>query len=240
MPFTPIKSRKTFEEAVDQIAEAIRSGALVVGDKLPSERVLAEQMEISRPTLREAIRVLSGAGVLTVQHGRDGGTFVRTEVVPIEFLRAQSYMLTTEVAAVLEARRLLEPAVAQLAGRCATEEDFEVMRGVIELQRRYMQEPQRRQFLQLDLRFHLAIAQATRNKTIVSVMKVLFRQLEIAWDMAIRGPHDPRQMIQIHEETLRAIMSRDPDRIAAAMDEHLSWLERFWQEENGRTPLRTR
>ena len=56
--FEPVSSRRTFEEAVEQIAEKIKSGDLHVGDRLPSERELAAQMRISRPTLREAVRTL--------------------------------------------------------------------------------------------------------------------------------------------------------------------------------------
>ena len=235
--FAPIRSRKAFEEVVEQIAQAIRAGSLRVGDRLPSERLLAAQMQISRPTLREAIRVLSGAGVLAARRGPGGGTFVDSEVIPVELLHAQSDLLIGEVAGVLEARRVLEPRVAQLAAIHATDEDFAALRRVIERQRLYTSEDQRTEFLQLDLRFHLTIAQATHNGTILAFMKTLLTQLEIAWDMAIRGPHEPEQMIEIHEQTLRALMSRDPAAIEEVMDQHMSWLEKFWQEETGQTPL---
>ena len=60
--FEPVSSRRTFEEAVEQIAERIKAGDLHVGDRLPSERELAALMRISRPTLREAVKVLAEAG----------------------------------------------------------------------------------------------------------------------------------------------------------------------------------
>jgi DNA-binding FadR family transcriptional regulator len=64
--FKPVGTRRTFEEAVEQIADSIMVGDLHVGDRLPTERALAAQMQISRPTLREAIRLLADAGVLEV------------------------------------------------------------------------------------------------------------------------------------------------------------------------------
>ena len=79
--FEPLATRRTFEEAVEQIAEKVKSGDLHVGDRLPSERELAGQMRISRPTLREAVKVLVEAGVLEVRRGQSGGIFVAAELV---------------------------------------------------------------------------------------------------------------------------------------------------------------
>src|ERR671911_3093670 len=80
--FEPVSSRRTFEEAVEQIAERIKAGDLHMGDRLPSERELAAQMRISRPTLREAVKVLGEAGVLPVTRGQCGGIFLASALVP--------------------------------------------------------------------------------------------------------------------------------------------------------------
>ncbi len=85
--FEPVATRRTFEEAVEQIADKIKAGDLHTGDRLPSERELAAQMRISRPTLREAIKALSEAGVLEVRRGQSGGIFVASELIPRELLR---------------------------------------------------------------------------------------------------------------------------------------------------------
>ena len=71
--FAPVGPRRTFEGAVEQIAEQIHLGELSTGDRLPSERELAAAMQISRATLREAARVLAEAGVLVVRPGASGG-----------------------------------------------------------------------------------------------------------------------------------------------------------------------
>jgi DNA-binding FadR family transcriptional regulator len=231
-----VRTRRTFEEAVARIAEAVQAGDLRVGDRLPSERALAAQMEISRPTLREAIKVLVDAGVVNVRSGPGGGMFVRTETVPTHVLEERSQLRVSEVSEVLEARRLLEPRVAQLAALYGTEHDFEVMRRTIEEQREAKDDHVR--FLNLDLRFHLAMARATLNSTVVELMRVLLRRLEIARDMAIRGDHDSELALAIHERTLAAIMSGCHDEIEAAMDEHMSYLEKIWEEESGRARLR--
>jgi GntR family transcriptional repressor for pyruvate dehydrogenase complex len=96
--FVPVGPRRTFEGAVEQIAERIRLGELDAGDRLPSERDLAASMQISRATLREAVHVLVDAGVLAVRTGSTGGIFVLSDYVPMELLRSKSDLRLEEVA----------------------------------------------------------------------------------------------------------------------------------------------
>jgi GntR family transcriptional regulator, transcriptional repressor for pyruvate dehydrogenase complex len=240
--FEPVATRRTFEEAVEQIAEKVRAGELHEGDRLPSERELAAQMRISRPTLREAVKALVVAGVLEVRRGQGGGIFVTSELVPRELLRTATQMRVGEVAGVLEARRLLEPRVAQLAAVHAADDDFAAMRATIERQRELAKGSDilRHEdlFLQLDLKFHMVMARATRNSTVVSLMRSLFRRLEIARDMAVHAPLVPDWVLDVHERTLAAIRSADFELIDQVMDEHLSQLEQIWERETGRGLVR--
>jgi GntR family transcriptional regulator, transcriptional repressor for pyruvate dehydrogenase complex len=233
--FTPVQTRRTFEEAADQIAEKVRTGELRTGDRLPGERSLALQMEISRPTLREAVKVLVDAGVLEVRRGPGGGMYVATDVVPTELVRHSASLRLAEIAAVLEARRMLEPRVAQLAAERATEEDLEALERSIDAMRRLVDggwHPRHEdRFLQLDVQFHLALARATGNPMVETLMRTLFRQLEIARDMAMHVPLVPEWTIGIHERTLAALRGGDPDEVAAVMDEHLGQLERTTEGE---------
>jgi GntR family transcriptional regulator, transcriptional repressor for pyruvate dehydrogenase complex len=240
--FEPVATRRTFEEAVEQIAEKVRAGELHEGDRLPSERELAAQMRISRPTLREAVKVLVEAGVLAVRRGQGGGIVVASELVPRELLRTTTQIRVGEVAGVLEARRLLEPRVAQLAAVHAADDDFAAMQATIERQRELARGSDilRHEdlFLQLDLKFHMVMARATRNSTVVSLMRSLFRRLEIARDMAVHAPLVPDWVLDVHERTLAAIRSADFELIDRVMDEHLSQLEQIWERETGRGLVR--
>ena len=241
--FEPVATRRTFEEAVEQIADKIKAGDLHTGDRLPSERELAAQMRISRPTLREAIKALSEAGVLEVRRGQSGGIFVASELIPRELLRSRKEIRFSEIAGVLEARRLLEPRVAQLAAVQATDADFAAMAQTIERQRELARSDDflshEDLFLQLDMKFHLALARATRNSTIVGLMRTLLRQLEIARDMAMHAPLVPDWTIEIHERTLTAVRAADFPLIEEVMDEHLAQLEQIWERETGRGLVRS-
>jgi DNA-binding FadR family transcriptional regulator len=236
--FTPVQTRRTFEEAADQIAEKVRTGELRTGDRLPGERSLAAQMEISRPTLREAVKVLVEAGVLEVRRGPGGGMYVATDVVPTDLVRHSASLRLAEIAAVLEARRMLEPRVAQLAAERATEDDFEAMERSIEAMRRIVDggwhQRHEDRFLQLDVQFHLALARAAGNATVETLMRILLRQLEIARDMAMHVPLVPEWTIGIHERTLAALRSGEPEEVEAVMDEHLGQLERTYEGEPDR------
>jgi GntR family transcriptional repressor for pyruvate dehydrogenase complex len=236
--FTPVQTRRTFEEAADQIAEKVRTGELRTGDRLPGERSLAAQMEISRPTLREAVKVLGDAGVLEVRRGPGGGMYVATDVVPTDLVRHSASLRLAEIAAVLEARRLLEPRVAQLAAERATDEDFDALERSIEAMRRLVDggwhQRHEDRFLQLDVQFHLALARAAGNPTVETLMRMLFRQLEIARDMAMHVPLVPEWTIGIHERTLAALRGGEADEVEAVMDEHLGQLERTYEGEPDR------
>lgn len=240
--FTPVQTRRTFEEAAEQIADKVRLGELHVGDKLPGERALATQMQISRPTLREAVKVLVDAGVLAVRRGPGGGMFVATDVVPIELVRQRSVLRLGEVVEVLEARRMLEPRVAQLAAVRATDADVAALQRSIDAMRELVDAGQalkrEDRFLQLDVQFHLCLARAAANPTVEELMRSLFRRLEIVRDMAMHVPFVPEWTIDVHERTVAAVRAGDLEEVEAVMDEHLGKLERTWEEETTRALVR--
>ncbi len=242
LEFVPVGPRRTFEGAVEQIADQVRLGDLSAGDRLPSERELAAVMQISRATLREAVKVLADAGVVEVRTGSAGGIYVVSDYVPLELLRSRSDMRLGEVAGVLEARRLIEPRVAQLAAVHAREADFADLARTIEAQKELLAEghvlENEDRFLQLDTQFHVRIARATGNSTIVPLMRTLLRRLEIARDLALHEPPVAAWVIDIHERTLAAIRSSDHDLIEQVMDEHLAAMERAWESATNRVLVR--
>jgi GntR family transcriptional repressor for pyruvate dehydrogenase complex len=209
-----------------QIADAIRNGELRRGDRLPSERLLAERMEVSRPTLREALKVLAHAGVVEARPGSTGGTFVVTEVIPAELFE-ETESRVGEIPAVLEARRAIEPAVAKLAAKRATKTDIAAMRRIVKLQRDAAGDWAR--ITQLDNRFHRELARATKNPVVVSIMGGLSRQLEIARATRMAGSIPADEAVAVNEQTIDAIESGDEQRIEAVMDRHLRLLEQAWQ-----------
>jgi GntR family transcriptional repressor for pyruvate dehydrogenase complex len=231
-----VQSRRTYEDAVEQIEFALLAGDLCVGDRLPSERDLATGLGVSRPTVRQAVQALADVGALRVEPGPGGGIFVRSDDVSAAQLRAQVDLTVSDVAHVLEARRLIETQVAQLAGIFATETDFRHMQDAIDRQREVADDHEKSN--RMDERFHIAMARATGNPVLVEAVSSLLLRLSIATDMDYRQPADPQRGIRAHEQTLAAVKSRDPKRIERAMDAHLAILEDLWESEAGRPRLR--
>jgi GntR family transcriptional repressor for pyruvate dehydrogenase complex len=229
----PINPERAFERVAEQILDAIRMGELSVGDRLPSERELAAGMQISRPSLREAIQVLKDTGVLEVRRGPAGGVFVASIDIPRELLRSKVEVRGDEVRSVLEARRLLEPRVAHLAAVHATDEDFARMQATIDAQKdmlehgTFREHPER--FPVQDVHFHLRMAAATHNSTIISMMRALQGRLEFARDFISHEDANREWVIDIHERTLSAIRLADHELIEVVMEEHIRELELAWE-----------
>jgi GntR family transcriptional repressor for pyruvate dehydrogenase complex len=234
--FRPIRPHRTFEQAVIQIAEAIANGTLRPGSALPGERTLAAEMDVSRRTIREAMKVLAEAGIVDVVPGPGGGTTVLTEMVPADLtFRVETHV--AELSDVLEARRLIEPRVAQLAGVYAEREDFNELERIAMLQ--HEQTNDRERYLALESRFHLTLARITRNAVLYDTMKTLFGRVLIAADLALRlGPAETEYPLDIHQRTMEALKTRDPDAIDEIMNEHLRFLEDAWEAQGGRLRFR--
>jgi DNA-binding FadR family transcriptional regulator len=189
------------------------------------------------------VRILVDAGVLTVKPGSAGGIFVASGYVPYELLQWRTQLLIDEVNSVLEARRLFEPRVAELAAANARESDFVRMQETIDAQKALVASGEAManidRFLQFGAQFHLRMAAATGNSTIVGLMRILMRQLEAARSMTMREAlFTPDPTIDLHVRTLAAIRSADPERIQIIMDEHLGSMERAWERQTGRRLVR--
>jgi DNA-binding FadR family transcriptional regulator len=232
-----IPNRATHQDVSAQIVAAIHLGELRSGDRVPSERALAEQLGASRGTVRKACQELAEAGVLEIRsrRGPGNGMYVRSDVVPAGAARLADQLPLSEIAGVLEARRLLEPRVAQLAGFLATNDDIAELERMIQAQRDAGDDEMR--FRELNASFHLAIARASHNGTIVALMQTLQHRLGLA-----RNPESlPNHIslsVPIHERIVDAIARHDPDQIEAAMLDDLALLEEAWRLQTGRVLTR--
>ena len=224
--FSPIETESAVDAVVDQIIDRIRSGELSDGSVLPGERQLATAMSVSRRTIRRGIEVLEDAGVVQVSPGPAGGTRVMSIWIPQSLDREQGPTSAVEMFQVLEARRVIEMRVAQLATLRATDEDFQIMRRTIELQSAHQKD--RLKVNQGNVTFHRQLWRAARNPELEAAMRSIYRRLSGAFFTALE--HDESSAstdaaIALHYETLEAIMSGRPDLTEEVMDRHLAYLE---------------
>ncbi len=163
--FKPVRPPTTFEETVERLGTAIRVGLLAPGSQLPPERQLADELRISRSTLRQALTTLVQSGHLTSVRGRAGGTFV-AERPPLAEREDPDDVLGA-AAAVLDHRVAIEVGSAMLAAERARPADLEALDALVERMGEALDfEPYRR----ADIRFHIGVAEAARSPRLVTEM----------------------------------------------------------------------
>jgi DNA-binding FadR family transcriptional regulator len=224
-PFHEITGSRAFEEVIDQITFAIRSGRYRAGERLPTMANLATALHVSKPTVGIAIKTLSDAGVVRADRGAMGGITVVTSDIPVTLMRLSAGWRHPALRELLEARRPVEMQIALLAGERATAEDLETLReGVAELARS-APGGDRMSILRADHLFHYALGRAARSEMLAYYQHQVLEYLAQALDDYEDQYQDIRSVIETHEQTLAAIESREPERIRQAMEEHLRGLE---------------
>src|SRR6185295_14957690 len=169
--FTAVRTRSVAGDVVGQIVERLRSGELKLGDVLPGERVLATQMDVSRPTVSAAMAKLADAGILRRRPGRQGNAEIISIWVPDDLVEKHAVvgeLEADEIFRVLEARKTLEPRIAQLAAFRATDEDFAELQESIDLLASDGNDVTRAE--QAELLFHRIMWRAARNTSLQSMM----------------------------------------------------------------------
>jgi len=235
MSIQPVKRTRAYEEIVKQLAEMVRKGELKPGDRLPSERELAEAFGVGRPTLRQALTVLSEAGVVEVLPG--SGVYLRKTVhkTPGDAGQAMAMLLMTEqgnLQDILELRTAIEGEAAYLAALRRTPEQAEALEASFRnLCEAY---EQRGVATEEDYQLHFAVAEATGNPVLMKVMASLadlFMQQLVTTSLSLYHEPNRQPVVRLeHEEIVSAILEQRPDDARAAMVKHLRHVSRRLHE----------
>jgi GntR family transcriptional repressor for pyruvate dehydrogenase complex len=223
-PLKSIEREKLYLEIVEQILDAIKSGAFPAGAALPSERVMAGQLGVSRASLREAIRVLEHAGVLDVRMG--SGTYVVEDgPSPKSVLRTRAALIGEHSPLDISlARWALEPVVAAQAALNRHDSDLAILDRHFEAHQVLVQDGKDGE--EPDLAFHLALANATYNLVLVDLVERLVEIMhQQTWrEFRVRQlRHAGRGLVFVdqHRRLLDAVIARDSVEAEAAMRTHL-------------------
>jgi GntR family transcriptional repressor for pyruvate dehydrogenase complex len=211
------------DEVIGRFKDLIARRVLAPGAKLPSERDLAQSMDVSRPTLREALRTLQILGVVKTRQG--SGNYVAdssSEVLkaPLEFALAMSGTLTTDL---FEARCAIEVKVAELAARRRVEEDLKNMRAALSRMKETM--GQAEEWCLHEIQFHDSIVVAAKNSVMTTIMEMLSHLLMESRKRTVRSLKDYSASYVAHENVFLAIAAQDPVKAAATMVDHFATLE---------------
>ena len=207
------------ERVIRHVKALIERGVLRPGDQLPSERDLAVEIGISRPSLRAGIRALAAMGVLEARHG--SGTYITggPPVLASEPLRMLAALHGLTRDQLFEVRRLLEVGVAGLAAERAEPEDMAVMADEVAGMFSSVDDPL--QHLAHDMCFHRAVAAGARNPAVGVLIEMVASLFFEQRRRSIEGARDLRESAEQHRGIYLAIRGRDAEKARTAMTEHL-------------------
>lgn len=215
----PIVREGASERLVHRLLGMVTAGDLKPGDRLPGERELAELFNVSRPTIREAVKALSVLGVLKSRHG--GGIYV-SPLEAADLLGPLTFFLTlrdVEVARLYEARSLIEGEIAALAATSATGADADRLAALIEQQEAVLGDPDA--YRLVDTKFHRVLADLSGNAFLsraaesLNILGLEFRKTASETAEVIMGS------VRDHKRILAAVRAGDAGAARQAMREHM-------------------
>jgi GntR family transcriptional repressor for pyruvate dehydrogenase complex len=219
--------RKTYEEVADYLQEQIVSGVYKSGARLPSLRELGETLGVGQSTVREALSSLKTLGLITMKQGE--GTFV-TRHDPEEVISAFEALRPAtrqEVVELLEVRKIIESGTVRLAAERRTEQELKQMKDALSEMEQALADGGLGD--KADWKFHYAVAQASHNQTLTTVMMSISEAMERALHVSrlelYQTPTIPEKLYKEHYRIYEAIRLQDGVQAAEAMLEHLCGVE---------------
>ncbi|MGI6224859.1 MAG: FadR/GntR family transcriptional regulator [Peptococcales bacterium] len=215
------------DKIVEQIKEMIISGRLKPGDKLPSENELCEMFNVSRTSIREAVKILSGLGFLKIKRGL--GIFVE-EIDAGYIIEQLSPILVQQeddLLDIVRVRKILETHAAAWAAENATSEDIAEMERAVSYSSDLLEKGivDTENLSEANLDFHMILAKSTRSKVLYRIMESLLDILNAARRVTIELPGRKKDSVEGHKKILEAIKCKDPGAAREAMLVHLDTIE---------------
>lgn len=219
----PIKKRKLYEDIVDQIKSLVEKGGLKSGDQLPPERELSEIFQVSRNSVREALRTLEENQILRSRPG--DGTYVigEDETLIIESLARAIHHEKKKLSEIFQFRRLIEPQIASLAARNASAQEIKELERIVQEQGRAVKDAKKS--VELDNAFHLSLARASKNTILLRIVQALNDILgETRAEFLQKEPRRLKSL-EGHSKIVETTRQRKKGLARKAMNEHLKKIE---------------
>jgi len=214
----PIRRSRLYQGIVEQIEGLLERGDIRPGDQLPPERQLADQFQVSRASVREALRTLELLGIVETRPG--GGTFVR-RTTPDDLARPLTSLMARghTVADVIEVRGLIEPALAALAAERITAAQLAELEEIFAEQERKVVDAE--PWAEEDTRFHEAIGHAARNELLTTMLGVVWDVLRESREQWLQTNQRAHASLDAHRRILAALSARDGDAARRAAADHI-------------------
>jgi GntR family transcriptional repressor for pyruvate dehydrogenase complex len=239
--YAPIQSVKVFERVAEQIEKRILDGELCIGDRLPTERDLAEQFQVSRTAVREAMKILAQKGLVDMRPGRgtivvDGAREAMENSIGLLMRMKSGGGGSSDN--LVEVRAILETEIAALAAARVTEKEIATMREAIRVMDESLDDADA--FIAADNSFHEALAQATQNALILTLLNSIVNLLSEQRKQIFAVDGGPQRGQMHHRRILESVIKRDPASARVAMRSHLLQVREDVSAATRRDPIPSR
>ncbi|MCP4598650.1 FadR/GntR family transcriptional regulator [Neptuniibacter sp.] len=230
----PVNKASLSKQVADQLQEAIIDGSLKADDRLPTEDELAKRFQVSRPTIREALKRLAAKNLIRSRRGPAGGTFVNrldaNELSDNLTTASTLFVSMNDISLdeISSTRLELESLCCQLACQNHSEQDLEKMQQELLHQTDESISPE--EFCAADVRFHRAIADASHNRMLSFVMYTLIEALQPVSNMIAYHYREREIIINQHKRMLKAIQDRDTNLCVAILKEQIDYFAQLHEE----------
>jgi len=224
--FEPLVTESLAKQIAENIREAIIKGNLKVDERLPTEEELASRFEVSRPTIREALKRLAAQHLIRSRRGPAGGTFVNRpsqDEVRLNLANAMTLLVGMgefELADIAETRQGLETLCCRLAAERRTDAQLAAM--AVELENQRDLELSDVEFCASDVRFHRILADATGNALLKFTMLTVIDALQPVANMVVYKFRERQRLVSQHQRILAALQAHDADAAIAALTEQIA------------------
>lgn len=213
---TTIKRRSLAEEVSEHLLEQIHAGNYKMDEKLPIEPELMKIFGVGRSTIREALRILENSGIVKVRHGV--GAFVTSQTSKTSSLIKQ--LMNASQSEVREVRELLESKIVEKAALNRADADIVEMKKHLENRNRAASENKFTEWLEADINFHIAIAEASKNIVLTDLYKTFAeQQLRRSILATEKEPAVMNRFTEVHNSLLESIINRQPESARTLIEE---------------------
>jgi GntR family transcriptional repressor for pyruvate dehydrogenase complex len=234
--FDEVKRLNNSETIIQQVKQLILQGRLKAGQKLPSERLLAEQLGVGRSSVREATSALLALGIVEIRPGE--GVFIRSDFPRsmIASVQWSSLMLDGHANDLIEARMAVEVTTARLATQRATEAERRELAALIDAM---AQSSDLDEFVDLDIRFHLTLAQASQNIVLREIVTGIQQLMRGSMTAALQAPAVRKRALEQHRHLYLAVERGDVEEAGRSMRAHLNKDAAYFGQVDGTQPQPT-
>ncbi|MCJ7688760.1 MAG: FadR family transcriptional regulator [Clostridiaceae bacterium] len=229
--FSPIKTTKVYEQVILQIKDMIDKGILKKGDKLPSERALVEQLQISRTSIREALRALEVIGLIDCRQGE--GNYIK-ESFQDNLFEPLSIMFMLEESnqdEIWELRKMMEVEASGLAAKRITDDKLQELKEIFQ---RFMNSVDEDVTAEIDKEFHYKIAECSGNILVFNILKTVSTLVDHfivdARKLILVQEKNKKILFDQHKNVYLAIEKRNSAAARQAMREHLDFAKLYIEE----------